>query len=209
MKSLSYEDKRHISIIHRNFDFRSTRDFRLIEKYSSFISNWETFKNDLYSDLEKNIVCCDPLKNVVLNVINYVGCKSVMGDLLFCNRLFEGERQCNQCTRMTFFDHKHSQILSRLNLTKISSLLVYSPDITKEAISMIMSHQVDSVLFYKSFISSQIINSSRIKERQKTFYDINPLSSVTIYEFNRNIFQNLRQLFVFEDNKTLQTYIVL
>ena len=92
---------------------------------------------------------------------------------------------------------------------KISSLLVYSPDITKEAISMIMSHQVDSVLFYKSFISSQIINSSRIKERQKTFYDINPLSSVTIYEFNRDIFQNLRQLFVFEDNKTLQTYIVL
>ena len=92
---------------------------------------------------------------------------------------------------------------------KISSLLVYSPDITKEAISMIMSHQVDSVLFYKSFISSQIINSSRIKELQKTFYDINPLSSVTIYEFNRDIFQNLRQLFVFEDNKTLQTYIVL
>ena len=92
---------------------------------------------------------------------------------------------------------------------KISSLLVYSPDITKEAISMIMSHQVDSVLFYKSFISSQIINSSRIKERQKTFYDINPLSSVTIYEFNRDIFKNLRQLFVFEDNKTLQTYIVL
>ena len=120
-KSLSYEDKRHISIIHRNFDFRSTRDFRLIEKYSSFISNWETFKNDLYSDLEKNIVCCDPLKNVVLNLINYVGCKSVMGDLLFCNRLFEGERQCNQCTRMICFDHKHSQILSK-NIKFISLL---------------------------------------------------------------------------------------
>ena len=145
------------------------------QKYSSFISDWETFKNDLYLDLEKNVVCCDSLKKVVLNIINYAGCKSVMGHLLFCDRLFEGERQCNQCTRMICFDHKHSQILSRLNLTKTSSLLVYTPDRTKEVFSMIMSHQLDSVLFFKYFISSQIINSSRIKEGQKTFYDINPV----------------------------------
>ena len=40
--------KRRTSILHRNADFRSTRGFRLIERYSSFISDWETFKNDLY-----------------------------------------------------------------------------------------------------------------------------------------------------------------
>ena len=98
-----------------------------------------------------------------------------MGHLLFCNRLFEGESQCNQCTKMICFDHKHSQILSRLNLTKISSSLVYAPDRTKEAFSMIMSNQLDSVLFFKSFISSQIINSSKIKEGQKKIYGINSL----------------------------------
>ena len=159
-KSLCYEDKRRISIIHRNILL-----LYLTGKH---------LKNDLYSDLEKNIICCDPLRKVVLDIINYGGCKSVMAHLLFCSRLFEGERQWNQCTRMICFDHKHLQILSRL-LTKVSSLLVYAPDRTKEAFAIIMFHQLDSVLFFKSFISSQIINSSRIKEGPKTFYDINPV----------------------------------
>ena len=83
-KSLTYEDKRRISILRRNLDFRNTRDLRVLDKYSSLISDWETFRKGLHLTLDKHIVCCDPLKKVILNIVNYVVCKSVIGHLLFC-----------------------------------------------------------------------------------------------------------------------------
>ena len=133
-KNLPYEYKRRVSILHRNFDFRSTQEFELIEKYSCLISDYEIFKHDLYSDPNENIVCIAPIKKVFLNLINYVGCKTVMGHLLFCNRLIGDKNQCNHCTRMICFDHKNiilkTKILSKLNSMRISSLLVYAPQRT-------------------------------------------------------------------------------
>ena len=97
-KNLSQEDKCRLSILHRNFDFRFSHEFRLVEKYFCLISDWEAFKNDLYSDIEKNIVCNPLVKRVLLNLTNYVGCRSVMAHLLFCNQLFEGTGQCSEFT---------------------------------------------------------------------------------------------------------------
>ena len=176
-KNLSYEDKHRISIPHRSFDFRSTCEFKLVDTYASLTSDWEVFRKDLHLTLDTNIVCCEPLKKVILNVINYVGCKSVMGHLLFCNRLFEGEKQCTYCTRMICFNHTYSRILSRVNLTKSSTLMMYASDRMREAFLTIIPQKTDSVLFFKSFISSTPINTPRIKNNQKNFYDINPMSA--------------------------------
>ena len=71
-----------------------------MEKYSCLISDWEIFKNDLYSDLDGNIVYTTPIKKIFVNLINYAGCKTVMGHLLFCNRLIGDKNQCNHCTRI-------------------------------------------------------------------------------------------------------------
>ena len=81
-KNLSYEDKRRVSILYRNFDLRSTQVFELTEKYC-LVLDWDTFKKGLYSDLNENIVCTGRIKKVFLNLINYVGCKTAMGHLLF------------------------------------------------------------------------------------------------------------------------------
>ena len=176
-KNLSYEDKHRISIPHRSFDFRSTCEFKLVDTYASLTSDWEVFRKDLHLTLDTNIVCCEPLKKVILNVINYVGCKSVIGNLVFCNRLFEGEKQCTHCTRMIFFNYTHSRILSRVNLTKSSTLMTYASDRMKEAFLTIIRQKTESFLFFKSFISSTLINTSRLKNNQKNFYDINPMSA--------------------------------
>ena len=88
---------------------------------------------------------------------------SVMGHLLFCNRLFEGEKQCTHCIRMICFNHTHSPILSRVNLIKSLTLMTYASDRMKEAFLTIIPQKTDSVLFFKSFISSTLINTSRIK----------------------------------------------
>ena len=68
---------------------------------------------------------------------------------------------------MICFNDKHSQILSRVNLSKISTLLNYVPDRTKEAFFMIIPQETDSVLFFKSFISSMVINNTTALNRSK------------------------------------------
>ena len=47
----------------------------------------------------------------------------------------------------------------------------------KEAFLTITPQKTESVLLFKAFISSALINSSRLKNNQKNVYDINPMSA--------------------------------
>ena len=78
---------------------------------------------------------------------------------------------------MICFNDKHSQILSRVNLSKISTLLNYAPDRTKEVFFMIIPQETDSVLFFKSFISSMVINNSTAFNRSKKLLWYQPVVS--------------------------------
>ena len=108
-KSLSYKDKRLLSITHRNFEFSQTFEFIVVEKYSRLISDWDVFRDDTSSEIEKEIECNFYLRQVFLNLINYVGCKPVPAHLLFCRQLYSQNKPCTMCTRMCL----HSQVISR------------------------------------------------------------------------------------------------
>ena len=62
-KNLSYEDKSRISILHRNFDFRSTREFKLVDTYASLISHWKVFRKCLHSLLIQTLSVENALKS--------------------------------------------------------------------------------------------------------------------------------------------------
>ena len=55
--------------------------------------------------------------------------------------------------------------------------MTYASDRMKEAFLSIIPQKTESALFFKSFISSTLINTSRINNNQKNFYDINPMSA--------------------------------
>ena len=140
-----------------------------MEKYSSLISDWEIFKNDLYSDLDGNIVCTAPIKKVFINLINYVGCKTVMGHLLFCNRLICDKNQCNHCTMMICFDQGHGKTLSKLNSMPISSLLVYAPQRAINTFKMSLPDIENSIISLNSVIGGSSLNNSMIKDAEIIF----------------------------------------
>ena len=86
-KSLSYGDKCHLSITPRNFEFRRTFEFVIVEKYSHLVSDWKIFRDDTISEIEKELECNFCLRQVYLNLINYVGCKTfllIMFSLIYC-----------------------------------------------------------------------------------------------------------------------------
>ena len=111
-------------------------------------------------NLKKNIECNPVMKNLFWNLVNYVGCKPVLGHLLFCNRLFGQRNQCNEWTRMICFDEKHAQILLILRSFCCSLLDV-----------------INSILLLNSFITRGTINYLQIKEGQENLYDVNPLGA--------------------------------
>ena len=55
--------------------------------------------------------------------------------------------------------------------------MMYASGRMKEAFLTIIPQKTEPVLFFKSFISSTLINTSAIKNNQKSFYDINPISA--------------------------------
>ena len=89
---------------------------------------------------------------------------------------------------------------------EISTFLTYAPDKRREAIKM-TKPEVDSVIFLKSFIQKEVVNSSLIKNEQKTFLNINPLFAnhrlllfANLIEISSRIFK----LFVSKHNKTFK-----
>ena len=44
-----------LSLTHHRFDFRTTFDFEVVEKYSNAISDWEVFKVDKASVMRANM----------------------------------------------------------------------------------------------------------------------------------------------------------
>ena len=46
---LSYNEKRVLSLSHRDFEFKKMFQFRTIQKYTDLISDWEVFRNDTLS----------------------------------------------------------------------------------------------------------------------------------------------------------------
>ena len=100
-----------------------------------------------------------------------------MGHILFCNRLIGDKNQRNHCTRMICFDHGHAKTLSKLNSMPISSFLVYAPQRTINAFKMSLPDIENSIISLNWFIGRSSLNNSMIKNGQKNFYDINPLSA--------------------------------
>ena len=140
-----------------------------MEKYSCLILDWEIFKNDLYSDLDGNMACTAPIKKIFVNLINYVGCKTVIGHLLFCNRLIGDKNQCNHCTRMICFDQGHGKTLSKLNSVPIPSLLVYAPQRAINTFKMSLQDIENSIISLNSVIGRSSLKNSMIKDAEIIF----------------------------------------
>ena len=43
-KNLAYEDKRHLAVCHRNFDFHNDVHFKTLNKFGEQIFDWEVFR---------------------------------------------------------------------------------------------------------------------------------------------------------------------
>ena len=119
-------------IIHKNFEFSQTFKFIVVKKYSRLISDCEVFRDDTISEIEKETECNFCLRQVFLNLINYVGCKPVLAHLLFSRRLYNQNKPCTMCTRMICCSQEHSKILMKLRCISIPELLVDASDNLKK-----------------------------------------------------------------------------
>ena len=105
-----------LSLFHRNFEFKKTFQFRTIQKYSDQISDWEVFRNYTLSVFQSEIDnillrfgsrefgrLFSPrmgMLQVFTNLLNRVGCKSVLALLFFCQCIFGKRQNCQMCTRI-------------------------------------------------------------------------------------------------------------
>ena len=190
LKYLFYEDKHMLSLLHSNFDFRSTFEFEIVEKYSCLISDWEAFKKDtvlaIRKELEINLhdfktdnelTPIPNLKQVFYDFVSYVGCKPVLVHLLFCNRIFEKHSPCSRCTRIICRIPKHSTVLSHLDLVSVDYLIQDAPDDIKKVLQLMSCENLRSIPSLNCLINCAKLNRSAIGGGQENFSDINPLGA--------------------------------
>ena len=128
---------------YRDFEFKKTFQFRLIQKYSEIISDWEVFRNDTLSifqhEIDDILSHFDSRKfgklftprmgmlQVFTNLLNQVGCKSVLAQLFFCHRIFGKRQKCQMCTRLICRFETHSRILTDLNSVYLFEVMSEAP----------------------------------------------------------------------------------
>ena len=192
---MSHHEKRVLSLAHRIFDFTRNFQFNVVERYSCAISDWETLRDDtllvIRSKIKEilhrfnvmegmQIFQISNLLSAYYDLINYVGCKPILGHLPFCNRLFEIGQKCLMCKRMICVIgciRKHSYILKQLDSVSIDELLADSPDDLKNVFELMRCENIKSVLSLNCFIDHAKLNNNCISDDPQNFYDINPLGA--------------------------------
>ena len=112
---LSHYHKRMLSIIHPYFNFKTANKFMVVNNFSNFISSsWSDFhvEIDQLFTIALQIIfgrnrACESInakfeensRRILKEKLNHIGCKTILGYLLNCNRLIR-RQYCVLCTRM-------------------------------------------------------------------------------------------------------------
>ena len=119
-----------LSITHPYFNFKTANEFMVVNKFSSLIcSSW----NDFYIEIDQFFTIaletmfsrnrgCESItvkfeegsRSILKESLNYIGCKAVLGHLLYCNHLIRMQ-YCFLCTRMISQESSLTEILFQLH----------------------------------------------------------------------------------------------
>ena len=135
---LSHHHKRMLSIVHPYFNFKTANKFMVVNNFSDLIcSSWNDFyvEIDLLFSIALEIMfsrnrACESInakfeedrRRILKEKLNYIGCKAVLGHLLYCNRLIR-RQYCVLCTRMISRESNLEEILSQLHSVSLKELL--------------------------------------------------------------------------------------
>ena len=179
-KYLSYQDKRHSALCHKNFDFCNDVRFKTLNKFGERMFNSEVFRESVYSDLKENLKVVPSIENIFFSVVNYAGFRSAMAHILFCNCKEITSKKvdcCDKCNRLICSNYEHVKILTKLTDMPVNSLLIYAPYETSLAFKSAFEMEHKCTISVNSFIARTAVNRSIISDEQQFFEDIFPLSA--------------------------------
>ena len=126
-----------------------------MKKYSKIICNSSCFQKDTSSSLierfEKMKVdkkFCVPdllIKDTIYCLLNYVGYKSVLAHLFFCNLEFGENENCSFCTKLICFEKEHSDIFDELDNIKLKLILSEAPEDIESVLNFFCCSQEDPI----------------------------------------------------------------
>ena len=127
-----------LSIVHPYFNFKTANKFIVVNNFANLIcSSW----NDFYVEIDQLFTitleimfsrnrACESInakfeedkRRILKEKLNHIGCKAVLGHLLYCNRLIR-RQYCVLCTRMISRESNLEEILSQLHSVSLKELL--------------------------------------------------------------------------------------
>ena len=162
-----------LSITHSYFNFKTANEFMVVNKFSSLIcSSW----NDFYIETDQFFTIaletmssrsrgCESItvkfeedsRSILKESLNYIGCKAILGHLLYCNHLIR-KQYCFLCTRMISRESNLTEILFQLYSVSLKELLEDASESMSETYDILKCG--DRSVFLNCFIDSGKINNS-------------------------------------------------
>ena len=115
--------------------------------------------------------------DVFTDLMNHVGCKSVLAHLLLCHRVLGQQQARKKCTGTICRETTHLKILSELYLFPLNELVTEAPKDLKRVFELLACPNLTSVLSLNCVIDCARLNYSVVSREEENFPDINPLDT--------------------------------
>ena len=117
------------------------------------------------------------MADVLTDLMNHVGCKSVLAHSLLCHRVLGQQQARKMCIGMICRETTHLKILSELYLFPLNELVTEAPEDLKRVFELMSCPNLSSVLSLNCVIDCTRLNDSVVSREEENFPDINPLDT--------------------------------